>query len=146
MKLENEFTVNTPIDRVWEAMQDLEEVTPCLPGAQLTEQKGDEYKGTMTIKMGPVTQTYNGTVSIEDTDEENYRAVIKADGKDKRGQGGASATITSTLSEEGSDSTHVHVETDMHLSGRVAQFGRGVHKDVASKVMGQFADCLEQKL
>ncbi|CAN5664320.1 hypothetical protein BH24ACT22_BH24ACT22_00740 [soil metagenome] len=146
MKLENEFTVNTSIDRVWEAMQDLEEVTPCLPGAQLTEQKGDEYKGTMTIKMGPVTQTYNGTVSIEDTDKENYRAVIKADGKDKRGQGGASATITSTLSEEGSDSTHVHVETDMHLSGRVAQFGRGVHKDVASKVMGQFADCLEQKL
>lgn len=146
MKLENEFTVNTPIDRVWEAMQDLEEVTPCLPGAQLTEQRGDEYKGTMTIKMGPVTQTYNGTVSIEDTDEENHRAVIKAEGKDKRGQGTASATITSTLSEEGDDSTHVHVETDMHLSGKVAQFGRGVHKDVASKVMGQFADCLEGKL
>lgn len=146
MKLENEFTVNTPIDRVWEAMQDLEEVTPCLPGAQLTEQQGNEYKGTMTIKMGPVTQTYNGIVSIEDTDKENYRAVIKADGKDKRGQGGASATITSTLSEDGSDSTHVHVETDMHLSGKVAQFGRGVHKDVASKVMGKFADCLEQKL
>ena len=146
MKLENEFTVNTPIDRVWEAMLDLEEVTPCLPGAQLTEQVGDEYKGTMSIKMGPVSQTYNGTVSIEDTDEENHRAVIKAEGKDQRGQGMASATITSTLTEDGSDSTHVHVETDMRLSGRVAQFGRGVHKDVASKVMGQFADCLEGKL
>ena len=146
MKLENEFTVNSPIDRVWEALLDLEEVTPCLPGAQLTEQRGDEYRGKMTIKMGPVTQTYNGTVSIEDADEQNRRAVIKADGKDQRGQGMASATITSTLNEEGSDSTHVLVETDMHLSGRVAQFGRGLHRDVASKVMGQFADCLEQKL
>lgn len=146
MKLENEFTVNTSIDRVWEAMQNLEEVTPCLPGAQLTEQVGDEYKGTMTIKMGPVSQKYNGTVSIEETDEENHRAVIKAEGKDQRGQGMASATITSTLTENGGDSTHVHVETDMRLSGRVAQFGRGVHKDVASKVMGKFADCLEGKL
>lgn len=146
MKLENEFTVNTPIDRVWEAMLDLEEVTLCLPGAQLTEQVGDEYKGTMTIKMGPVIQKYNGTVSIEETDAENHQAVIKAEGKDQRGQGMASATITSTLSENGSDSTHVHVETNMRLSGRVAQFGRGVHRDGASKVMGQFADCLEGKL
>ncbi len=146
MKLENEFTVNSPIERVWEAMLDLEEVTPCLPGAQLTEQVGDEYRGTMTIKMGPITQKYNGTVSIEETDPESHRAVIKAEGKDQRGQGMASATITSTLSEDGGDSTHVRVETDMHLSGRVAQFGRGVHRDVASKVMGQFADCLERKL
>jgi carbon monoxide dehydrogenase subunit G len=146
LKLENEFTVNTPIERVWEAMLDLEEVTPCLPGAQLTEQVGEEYKGTMTIKMGPITQKYNGTVSIEETDPESHRAVIRAEGKDQRGQGMASATITSTLSENGSDSTHVLVETDMHLSGRVAQFGRGVHRDVASKVMGKFAECLERKL
>src|SRR5919206_180643 len=97
MKLENEFTVNTPIDQAWEAMLDLEKVTPCLPGATLTEQVGDEYKGTMTVKLGPVTAKYQGTVKIDDADEESHRAVIKADGKDARGQGTASATITSTL-------------------------------------------------
>jgi carbon monoxide dehydrogenase subunit G len=99
----------------------------------------------MTVKMGPVTQKYNGTVKIEDADESAHRAVIRADGKDARGQGTASATITSTLSEE-DGSVHVRVETDMQLTGRVAQFGRGMHKEVASKIMGRFADCLEKEL
>ncbi len=146
MKLENEFTVNTSIDEAWKAMNDLERVTPCLPGAQLTAEVGDEYEGTMTVKMGPVTQKYNGTVKIEDADESAHRAVIRADGKDARGQGTASATITSTLNDEGNGSVHVHVETDMQLTGKVAQFGRGMHKEVASKIMGQFADCLEREL
>jgi carbon monoxide dehydrogenase subunit G len=145
MKLENEFTVDTSIDEAWKAMNDLERVTPCLPGAQLTAEVGDEYEGTMTVKMGPVTQKYNGTVKIEDADESAHRAVIRADGKDARGQGTASATITSTLSEE-NGGVRVHVETDMQLTGRVAQFGRGMHKEVASKIMGRFADCLEQEL
>ena len=146
MKLENEFTVNTPIDQAWEAMLDLEKVTPCLPGAALTEQVGDEYKGTMTVKLGPVTAKYQGTVKIDGADEESHRAVIKADGKDARGQGTASATITSTLQEEGSDSTRVHVETEMQITGRVAQFGGGMHQEVAEKIMGRFADCLEKEL
>ena len=145
MKLENEFTVDTTIDEAWEALNDLERVTPCLPGAQLTAEVGDEYEGTMTVKMGPVTQKYNGTVSFEETDEESRRAVLKADGKDARGQGTASATITSTLSEE-DGGVHVRVETDMQLTGRVAQFGRGMHKEVASKIMGRFAECLEKEL
>ncbi len=145
MKLENEFTVNTPVEEAWKAMIDLEKVTPCLPGAQLTEQVGDEYKGEMTVKMGPVTAKYNGTVKIEEADEEAHRAVIKADGKDARGQGTASATITSTLHEE-NGSTRVHVETDMQLTGRVAQFGGGIHQDVAEKIMGRFAECLEKNL
>src|SRR5215208_1234735 len=127
MKLENEFTVNASMEEGWKAMNDLEKVTPCLPGAQLTEQVGDEYKREMSVKMGPVTAKYNGTVKIEEADESEHRAVIRAEGKDARGQGTASATITSTLTEE-DGGVHVRVETDMHLTGRVAQFGRGMHK------------------
>ena len=146
MKLENEFTVDTSMDEAWNAMLDLEKVTPCLPGAQLTEQVGDEYKGTMTVKMGPVKQKYDGTVKIEEADESAHRAVIKADGKDARGQGTASATITSTLHDEGDGSTRVNVETDMQITSRAAQFGRGVQQEVAEKLLTQFAECLEEQI
>ncbi|MBA2343955.1 MAG: SRPBCC family protein [Rubrobacter sp.] len=145
MKMENEFTVEAPVEQAWEALLDLERITPCLPGAALREESGDEYKGTMTIRLGPVTQKYNGAVSFEETDEEARRVVLKADGKDARGQGTASATITSTLSEE-DGGTKVHVETDMHLTGRAAQFGRGVQQEVATKLINQFADCLEKEI
>ena len=145
MKMENEFTVEAPVEQAWETLLDLERITPCLPGAALEEESGDEYKGTMTIRLGPVTQKYNGTVSFEETDEEARRAVLKADGKDARGQGTASATITSTLTEE-DGGTKVHVETDMHLTGRAAQFGRGVQQEVATKLINQFAECLEKKI
>src|SRR5918911_660622 len=143
--MENEFTVDAPVEQAWETLLDLERITPCLPGAALEEESGDEYKGTMTIRLGPVTQKYNGTVSFEETDEESRRAVLKADGKDARGQGTASATITSTLSEE-NGGTKVRVETDMHLTGRAAQFGRGVQQDVATKLINQFAECLEKEI
>jgi carbon monoxide dehydrogenase subunit G len=145
MKLENEFTVDAPVDEAWNVMLNLERVTPCLPGAALTEQEGDEYRGKMTVRLGPVKQEYNGTVKIEDTDEESHRAVLKADGKDARGQGTASATITSTLNEE-NGSTRVKVETDMQLTGRAAQFGRGVQQDVARKLLNEFAECLEKEI
>ena len=143
--MENEFTVEAPVEQAWETLLDLERITPCLPGAALEEESGDEYKGTMTIRLGPVTQKYNGTVSFEETDEESRRAVLKADGKDARGQGTASATITSTLTEEDAG-TKVHVETDMHLTGRAAQFGRGVQQEVATKLINQFAECLEKEI
>ena len=143
--MENEFTVEAPVEQAWETLLDLERITPCLPGAALEEESGDEYKGTMTIRLGPVTQKYNGTVSFEETDEESHRAVLKADGKDARGQGTASATITSTLSEEDGE-TRVRVETDMHLTGRAAQFGRGVQQEVATKLINQFAECLEKEI
>jgi carbon monoxide dehydrogenase subunit G len=148
MKLENEFTVDAPVDEAWNVMLDLERVTPCLPGAQLTDQVGDgEHKGTMKVRLGPVTQQYNGTVSIEEADESEHRAVLKADGKDARGQGTASATITSTLHEEnGGESTRVRVETDMQITGRAAQFGQSVQQDVAEKIMGRFAECLENEI
>ena len=145
MKLENEFTVDAPVDRVWELLMDLERVTPCLPGAALTEQTGDEYKGTMSIKLGPISQEYEGTVKIDEADEEARRAVIKAEGKDARGQGTAAATITSTM-EEVEGGTRVRVETDMHITGRAAQFGRGIQEEVASKIMDRFSDCLEKEV
>lgn len=145
VKIENEFTVEAPIQQAWDTLLDLERVTPCLPGAALTEASGDEYKGTMTIRLGPVTQKYNGTVRFEETDEEARRAVLKADGKDARGQGTASATITSTMSEE-NGGTKVRVDTDMNVTGRAAQFGRGVQQDVATKLINQFAECLEKEI
>jgi carbon monoxide dehydrogenase subunit G len=146
MKLENEFTVDVPVEDVWSVLLDLERVTPCLPGAALTEESGDEYKGEMKVRLGPVSQEYQGTVKIEEADESEHRAVIRAEGKDARGQGTASATITSALQDEGNDSTKVHVETDMQLTGRAAQFGRGVQQDVAAKLLSQFAECLENEI
>src|ERR671938_1137666 len=147
MKLENEFTVDVPVEDAWNVLLDLERVTPCLPGASLTEQSGDEYKGTMKVRLGPVSQEYEGTVKIDEADEEAHRAVLTSNGKDARGQGTASATITSTLHEDnGGESTRVRVETDMQITGRAAQFGGGMHQEVAEKIMGRFAECLEREI
>lgn len=146
MKINNDFTVSVPVEKAWDVMLDLERIAPCLPGASIQESTGDgEYKGTMKVKIGPITATYKGTVNIEEADDASHRAVIKATGRDARGQGTASATITSTLQGQG-DETKVNVETDMQLTGRAAQFGRGIAQDVASKMLGQFADCLEEEL
>ncbi len=145
MKINSEFTVGVPIRRAWEVMLNLERIAPCLPGAAIQEDKGDgEYEGTMKVKIGPITANYKGTVRFEETDEENHRAVLNATGRDARGQGTASATIVSTLQE--GDSTRVNVETDMKLTGRAAQFGRGIAQDVATKMLDQFADCLEKEI
>jgi len=147
MKINNEFTVSVPIDKAWETMLDLQTIAPCLPGAAIQEEKGDgEYAGTMKVKIGPITANYKGNVKFEETDKENHRAVLEATGRDARGQGTASATITSTLKEEGGGKTKVTVETDMKLTGKAAQFGRGIAQDVAAKMLGQFADCLEREL
>ena len=146
MKINNEFTVGAPIQQAWETMLNLERIAPCLPGAAIQEEKGDgEYDGTMKVKIGPITANYKGTVKFEEVDEENHRAVLQATGRDARGQGTASATITSTLQEEG-EGTKVSVETDMKLTGRAAQFGRGIAQDVATKMLGQFASCLEAEI
>src|ERR687894_911077 len=146
MKINNEFTVSAPIEQAWETMLNLERIAPCLPGAAIQEEKGDgEYDGTMKVKIGPITANYKGTVKFEETDEANHRAVLQATGRDARGQGTASATITSTLQPEG-DKTKVSVETDMKLTGRAAQFGRGIAQDVATKMLNQFAECLEEEI
>ncbi len=145
MKISNEFTVGVPIQQAWNTMLDLERIAPCLPGAAIQESEDDEHKGTMKVKIGPITANYKGTVKIEEADEENHRAVLQATGRDARGQGTASATIVSTLQEEG-DETRVTVETDMKLTGRAAQFGRGIAQDVATKMLDQFAGCLEREI
>ena len=146
MKIENEFVVSAPVQQAWETMLDLERIAPCLPGASVEEASDEEYQGTMAIKLGPISARYRGTVNVEEADEENYRAVLRANGKETRGQGSASATITSTLYEENGGSTRVHVETDMQVAGRVAQFGRGIMQDVAEELMGRFSTCLEQEI
>lgn len=145
MKIENEFTVDAPVQEAWEAMLDLERIAPCLPGASIDEAVDGEYQGTMAVKMGPISARYRGTVKIEETDEESHRAVVRANGRETRGQGSASATITSTLSGE-DGGTRVRVETDMQVSGRVAQFGRGIMQDVAKEMIGRFSDCVEQEI
>ncbi len=142
MKLENEFTVPAPLEQAWAVLLDVERVAPCLPGATV-EPGGEagEYAGTMTIKIGPITSRYRGTVKIESADEATRVAVMRAQAKDARGQGTASATITSSM-EETPDGTRVMVETDLRVTGPAAQFGRGVMQDVSAKLMRQFADCL----
>jgi uncharacterized protein len=146
MKINNEFTVGAPIQQAWDTMLNLERIAPCLPGAAIQEEKDEgEYDGTMKVKIGPITANYKGTVKFEEVDEDNHRAVLQATGRDARGQGTASATIISTLQEEG-DGTKVSVETDMKLTGRAAQFGRGIAQDVATKMLDQFSSCLEEEI
>jgi carbon monoxide dehydrogenase subunit G len=145
MKLENEFTVPAPVEDAWKVLLDVERVAPCLPGAAIEGSDGDEHKGTMTIKIGPITARYTGTVKIEEADEAARRAVMRAQARDQRGQGTAAATITSTM-EEVEGGTRVRVETDMRVTGPAAQFGRGVMQDVSAKLMGRFADCLAEEM
>ena len=146
MKINNEFTVGASIQQAWDTMLNLDRITPCLPGAAIQEEKDEgEYDGTMKVKIGPITANYKGTVKFEEVDEENHRAVLQATGRDARGQGTASATIVSTLQEEG-EGTKVSVETDMKLTGRAAQFGRGIAQDVATKMLDQFSSCLEEEI
>jgi uncharacterized protein len=146
MQLENEFTVPASIDEAWAVLLDVERVAPCLPGA-VVEAGGDEgeYNGTMTVKIGPITARYKGTVKIQEADEAARRAVMRAQAKDARGQGTAAATITSTM-EEAPEGTKVKVVTDMRVTGPAAQFGRGVMQDVSAKMMRQFAECLASEM
>ena len=145
MKLENEFTVPAPVEQAWEVLLDVERVAPCLPGAAIEGSEGDEHKGTMTIKIGPITTRYAGTVKIEEADEAAHRAVMRAQARDSRGQGTAAATITSSM-EPVEGGTRVRVETDMRVTGPAAQFGRGVMQDVSAKLMARFADCLASEM
>jgi carbon monoxide dehydrogenase subunit G len=144
MKLENEFTVPAPIEQAWDVLLDLERVAPCLPGAALEGVEDGEHTGTMTVRIGPITSRYKGSVRIEESDEQARRAVMRAKARDSRG-GTAAATITSTM-QEVPEGTRVQVETDMRITGPAAQFGRGVMQDVSAKLMGRFADCLAAQM
>ena len=142
MELTNEFRVSVPPADAWRVLTDAERIAPMLPGAQLQEIEGDELRGIIKVKVGPITAQYKGTASWVERDEPAGRAVLRASGRDTRGQGNASATITATMAPDG-DGTHVAVVTDLTITGKVAQFGRGVLADVSAKLIGQFVDALE---
>lgn len=145
MELEHRFTVPAPVDVAWEAFNDLERIAPCFPGAALSSYDGDTFEGLVKVKLGPISLQYNGTGRFVERDPDRHRAVIEAKGKDKRGNGTAAASITAALTAHG-DATEVQVRTDLAVTGRPAQFGRGVIQDVSDKLLGRFATCLEQKL
>lgn len=142
MELINEFRVGVPVEEAWTVLTDVERIAPCLPGAQLTEVDGETYTGNVKVKVGPITAQYKGTATFVEKDDVAHRAVLKADGRDTRGQGNASALVTATLTPDG-DATLVTVMTDLTVTGKVAQFGRGVLADVSAKLVGQFVQSLE---
>ena len=147
MKLEQSFEVSAPIEQVWTALIDLEKVAPCLPGAAITGHDEDgTYHGEFQVKLGPTRASYRGTIKIESADAEARTATLAARGTDKRGQGGASATIVNTLHEvEGG--TRVDAETDFTITGRLASFGRGgMMKDISNRLLRDFAACLQTRL
>lgn len=145
MQLENSFTVPVPIDEAWRVLLDIERIAPCMPGAALDSVTGDDFTGRVKVKLGPINLTYQGKASFIEKDEAAHRAVIDARGKDQRGNGTAAAVVTATLAAEGS-TTRVDVLTDLNITGRPAQFGRGVMTDVGNKLLGQFADKLAAQL
>lgn len=145
MELTNEFSVSVPVDQAWAVLTDLERIAPCMPGAELQEVEGEEYRGIVKVKVGPITAQYKGAARFLEKDDAGKKAVLKAEGRDTRGQGNANATITATLVPDG-DGTAVKVVTDLTVTGKVAQFGRGVLADVSTKLLTQFVDCLHDDL
>jgi hypothetical protein len=143
MELTNDFQVAVAVERAWAVLTDVELIAPCLPGAQLQEVEGDEYRGVVKVKVGPITAQYKGKATFVSQDADSHVAVLRAEGRETRGQGNANATITATLTpDEGG--TQVSVVTDLTITGRVAQFGRGVLADVSAKLLDQFVDNLEK--
>ncbi|MEJ7782473.1 MAG: SRPBCC family protein [Solirubrobacteraceae bacterium] len=147
MKLEQSFDVDAPVDTVWKALIDVERVAPCLPGAEIVGSDADgNYEGTFTVKIGPASASYRGKLRMEDVDESAHRAVMQANGTDKRGQGGAKATIVSVVTER-EGGARVVVDTDYAITGRLARFGRGgMIEDVSKRLLGDFATCLQATL
>jgi carbon monoxide dehydrogenase subunit G len=146
MQLENKFTIEAPIEKAWEALNTPRTIAPCFPGATLTEYEGDSFTGTVKVKLGPISLTYKGKGTYVSRDDKTHTVVIDANGRDSRGNGTASATVTGTMVADGPDKTAVTMVTDMTITGRPAQFGRGVISDVADKIIGQFAACVAEKL
>ncbi|RZV43446.1 MAG: membrane oxidoreductase [Acidimicrobiales bacterium] len=145
MKIENSFTVDAPVDEAWALLTNIPEIAPCLPGAKLSGEEDGVYKGAVKVKVGPVTAEYRGTAEFVEKDDVAHKAVINGKGRDSRGAGNAQALITAEMQQVG-DQTQVDIVTDLKISGKVAQFGRGVMQDVSEKLLGQFAECLAGKL
>ena len=146
MEIENEFTVPAPIDHVWAYLLDVERVAPCMPGAELTEVVDDTtWKGKVNMKLGPVSLSFAGTVTMQDRDDVAHKIVLAAKGMEQKGKGAANASVTSWL-EDGQGETHVKMQADIHLTGTVAQLSRGLLPEVSRKLTQQFADCLAQTM
>lgn len=146
MDLQNDFEVSVGIDEAWVVLNDVERIAPCLPGAQLTDIDGDEYRGSVKVKVGPITTQYKGQATFVEQNRDDYRVVLRGEGRDTRGAGNANALITASLESLAPDRTRVNVVTDLKVTGKVAQFGRGVMTDISAKLMGQFANNLETML
>jgi len=145
-KLLNEFTVHHPIDETWAILTDVERIAPCMPGAQLEEIEGDTYRGVVKVKLGAISTAFKGQANFVERDDENHRAVLHGAGRDTTGKGNADAMITARLESIGPEATKCVVETDLHITGKVAQFGRGIMGDVSKKLMAQFAHNLNTML
>jgi uncharacterized protein len=145
MDLTHRFTVPTSVDETWSVFQDIGSVAECFPGATVTSFDGDSFTGSVKVKLGPIALVYNGSGTFVEKDEAAHRFVVDAKGKDKRGNGTAGANVAVTMTDSGG-STDVEVVTDLAITGKPAQFGRGVMQDVSDKLLGQFVDCLEQRL
>ncbi len=145
-QLVNEFTVNRPLDEAWPVITNVERIAPCLPGAQLTEAEGEVYRGIVKIKLGSITPQFKGEAQFLELDNDAHHAVLKAEGRDTGGRGNAAATISADAESLSPTSTRVIVTTDLHITGKVAQFGRGIIGDVSKKLMAQFANNLNTML
>jgi carbon monoxide dehydrogenase subunit G len=145
MKIDNEFSVGVPVERAWQALTDLEALAPCMPGAELTGVDGDIHRGKVRVKVGPMISQFAGTARFVERDESAHHAVISAAGKDMRGGGNASATVDARLRGEGAG-TVVTVSTDLNISGRLAQFGSGMIKEISEKLFAQFVANVETQL
>ena len=148
MKLEQSFEVDAPLESVWAALVDVQRVAPCLPGAEITGTDADgTYHGTFSVKLGPARASYRGTLKIEEVDEDAHRVTMRAAGTDKRGQGGAKALMQSVVRPRDGGGTHVDVETDFTITGRLASFSRGgMMQDISNRLLGEFASCLQETL
>lgn len=142
MDLHHEFTVPVPASDAWRILTDLERLAPCLPGAQLTEVEGEVYRGQVKVKVGPILAQFKGQASFVSRDDTNFLASLKAEGRDTTGKGNASATITARLEPVSASSAKCTVDTQLNISGKVAQFGRGALADVSDKLLLQFVDNL----
>ncbi|MCO5330497.1 MAG: SRPBCC family protein [Ilumatobacteraceae bacterium] len=145
-KLLNEFVVHRPIDQTWAVLTDVERIAPCMPGAQLQEIEGDIYRGVVKVKLGPISTAFKGQAHFVERDDANHKAVLKGQGRDTGGKGNADALITAQLEPQADGTTKCVVTTELHITGKVAQFGRGIMGDVSEKLMGQFAHNLNTML
>jgi uncharacterized protein len=146
MRIQDRFTVNVPIEQAWQVLLDVERVAPCMPGAQLQTVDGDDYHGICKVKLGAITANFKGTVRFVEVDAEARRVVLSAKGREARGSGNATATVIAQLREIDADTTEAEIDTDLSVTGRMAQFGRGVMADVSAKLLGEFASRLEESL